>query len=196
MSALRPKGTFVRAVTYVLRLGSSGLDFPPIPSDLKTRATTGSEETMGKIETEAPAAYRIELVLLVNGQIDQGVEILERINACAARLKCLAESVLAEEFGGAPTLVSADIGWTSIGPPRKVGRQLSAPAAPSKKDRILAMLGRTSGATMEELRAATGWGPGTVSGQLTYLAKLGHTIARERVDGALRYRLAERLAPR
>jgi hypothetical protein len=62
----------------------------------------------------------------------------------------------------------------------------------SKLDTLVALLRRTSGATIAELASATGWQNHSVRGALAgTLKKKGHTIASEVVDGVRRYRIAE-----
>lgn len=66
----------------------------------------------------------------------------------------------------------------------------SAPSAPrpeSKVARIIGLLTRTGGASLDELVAATGWQPHTTRATLTGLRKKGHTIAKEKVDSITRY---------
>lgn len=65
-----------------------------------------------------------------------------------------------------------------------------APAAKpeSKTARVLALLQRPEGATLEEMVAATGWLPHTTRAALTGLKKKGHAITSEKVDSVRRYR--------
>jgi len=60
--------------------------------------------------------------------------------------------------------------------------EVAAPAAlatkPSKKDRVLALLRRKEGATLEELVSATGWLAHTTRAALTGLRKAGHTLEK------------------
>ena len=58
---------------------------------------------------------------------------------------------------------------------------------PNKTEKVLALLTRTGGATLDELVNATGWLPHTTRAALTGLRKKGHTIDRTKVDGVSRY---------
>jgi hypothetical protein len=53
---------------------------------------------------------------------------------------------------------------------------------PTKQDRILALLSRDEGASIDVLMAATGWLPHTVRACLSGLRKKGHAIDRQK-DG-------------
>jgi hypothetical protein len=65
------------------------------------------------------------------------------------------------------------------------------PKEPNKTDKVLALLKRTEGATLDDLVQATGWLVHTTRAALTGLKKKGHRIARTKVDGASRYKLVE-----
>jgi len=65
------------------------------------------------------------------------------------------------------------------------------PEEPSKTGKVLALLKRAEGATLDELVAATGWLPHTTRAALTGLRKKGHAIQRTKVDGVSRYGIAE-----
>jgi hypothetical protein len=58
----------------------------------------------------------------------------------------------------------------------------------SKRDQIAAMLVRDQGATVAQMREATGWLPHTVRAALTGLKKLGYAIDSDKVDGLRTYR--------
>ena len=73
--------------------------------------------------------------------------------------------------------------------------QPAQPKRPSKAETVLTLLGRSEGATLDELVAATGWLPHTTRAAMTGLKKKGHQITRAKVDGVSRYTLAE-TAPR
>ncbi len=62
------------------------------------------------------------------------------------------------------------------------GTGISAPG--SKRSRVIGMLSASSGATIEELVAATSWLPHTTRAVLTGLRKEGYSIERQRPDGA------------
>lgn len=62
----------------------------------------------------------------------------------------------------------------------------------SKLDRILRLLRRQNGATIQDLQKATGWQSHSVRAALTGLRKKGHEIVRTKNDGgATRYRISE-----
>lgn len=62
--------------------------------------------------------------------------------------------------------------------------------APSKASIVEAMLTKTTGATIADMNAATGWQPHTCRAFLTGLRKKGKTIERmKRKDGASCYRI-------
>ena len=63
----------------------------------------------------------------------------------------------------------------------------AAPKRETKNDKVIALLKRKNGATLEELVAATAWLPHTARAAMTGLRKKGHTIERNRVDGVSRY---------
>lgn len=67
----------------------------------------------------------------------------------------------------------------------------SAPdaAAPkqSKKDQLIELLRRSSGASLEEMTGATGWLPHTARAMLTGLRKTGYGLDKQKVDGTTRY---------
>jgi hypothetical protein len=66
----------------------------------------------------------------------------------------------------------------------------AAPRVGSKLAEVLGLLGRESGASIDELIAATDWLPHTTRAALTGLRKRGYSIERRREDDATRYRLA------
>lgn len=69
----------------------------------------------------------------------------------------------------------------------------NAPApAITKRDIILGLLGRTEGASLDEMVTATGWLPHTTRAMLTGLKKKGHVLTSEKVDGVRRYRVEAR----
>lgn len=67
----------------------------------------------------------------------------------------------------------------------------ASPTKSSKADKVLSLLKRTEGATLDDLVEATGWLPHTTRAALTGLRKKGHAIQRTKVDGVSRYGLAE-----
>lgn len=66
----------------------------------------------------------------------------------------------------------------------------SAPRGPSKIDQVVGLLKRTSGATLAELIAVTGWLPHTTRAALTGLRKKGHTIEKTSCEGVTVYSIA------
>ena len=63
---------------------------------------------------------------------------------------------------------------------------------PTKTDKVLGLLRRPTGATIAQLRKATGWQPHSVRAALTGLRKKGHEIIREKnTHGVTTYRIAE-----
>ena len=79
--------------------------------------------------------------------------------------------------------------------PRKMAREPEAmPPAPAeqrvnKSDLVIGLLQRSSGATLAELVAATGWLPHTTRAALTGLKKKGHEVTSEKADGMRSYRI-------
>jgi|JI10StandDraft_1071094.scaffolds.fasta_scaffold3229468_1 predicted ArsR family transcriptional regulator len=57
----------------------------------------------------------------------------------------------------------------------------------SKRDQLIGLLKRDSGATLEEMTSLTGWLPHTVRAAMTGLKKTGLIVTREKVDGVSRY---------
>ncbi|WP_301751381.1 DUF3489 domain-containing protein [uncultured Erythrobacter sp.] len=57
----------------------------------------------------------------------------------------------------------------------------------TKSARVVALLQRKEGATLEELVAATGWLPHTTRAAMTGLKRKGHTITSVKADGVRRY---------
>jgi len=68
-----------------------------------------------------------------------------------------------------------------------------APA--SKISTVVALLGRTERATLEDMIDATGWLPHTTRAALTGLRKKGYQIARAMVDGVTCYTLVGKIEP-
>lgn len=73
------------------------------------------------------------------------------------------------------------------------GRERAAVPAPAltKAAQVLALLGRSDGATLPELIAATNWLPHTTRAVLTGLRKKGHTLEKSKREGASCYRIVE-----
>jgi hypothetical protein len=68
----------------------------------------------------------------------------------------------------------------------------AVPPKPNKTEKVLTLLKRTAGATLDELIEATGWLPHTTRAALTGLKKKGHKVERAKVDGVSRYGVVER----
>jgi hypothetical protein len=65
-------------------------------------------------------------------------------------------------------------------------------AGTSKLDTLVELLRRPTGASIQDLAAATGWQTHSVRGALAgTLKKKGHSINSEMVEGVRRYRIAE-----
>lgn len=58
----------------------------------------------------------------------------------------------------------------------------------TKRDQLARLLVRDQGATIDQMREATGWLPHTVRAALTGLKKLGYAIDSDKVDGLRTYR--------
>ncbi len=76
----------------------------------------------------------------------------------------------------------------------------AAPAkpAPSKRERVLQLLRRKTGASLAQLQAATGWQAHSVRAALSGLRKDGHAVTREaarKAGGGAVYRVAANAAP-
>ena len=63
----------------------------------------------------------------------------------------------------------------------------AVPPKANKSGKVLGLLKRTGGATLDELVDATGWLPHTTRAALTRLKKKGHSIERTKVDDVSRY---------
>ncbi|NBB25822.1 DUF3489 domain-containing protein [Porphyrobacter sp. SLTP] len=57
----------------------------------------------------------------------------------------------------------------------------------TKSARVVALLQREEGATLEELVAATGWLPHTTRAAMTGLKRKGHAVTGVKADGVRRY---------
>jgi hypothetical protein len=80
-------------------------------------------------------------------------------------------------------------GGGDVGPPATASRSLAVTAA-SKTARVIALLQRQEGVTLDELVAETGWQPHTTRAALTGLRKKGHVITSDKVDDVRRYHAA------
>ena len=61
----------------------------------------------------------------------------------------------------------------------------------SKTARIITLMQREQGATLEELIAATGWLPHTTRAALTGLKKKGYLVERRVIDGISHYAITD-----
>jgi hypothetical protein len=97
-----------------------------------------------------------------------------------------AEPAAADEPAEAYILPNA--GPLAVTPRRRAGSRPD-----SKQARMIAMLKRPEGATVEQIAEATGWQRHTCRGAMAgaLKKKLGLTITSEKVDGARVYRIAE-----
>lgn len=77
----------------------------------------------------------------------------------------------------------------AIGPATVACPATAAQPAMSKSARVVELLKRGEGASLDELVAATGWLPHTTRAALTGLKKKGHLIASEKVDNVRCYRI-------
>lgn len=68
-------------------------------------------------------------------------------------------------------------------------KSLKKPAAPSKIGKVIVLLKREEGATLDEMVQATAWLPHTTRAALTGLKKKGYTIERSQRAGAGVYRI-------
>jgi Protein of unknown function (DUF3489) len=80
---------------------------------------------------------------------------------------------------------------TSRGYQSTDGQSINSPRQGSKLAEVLALLGRETGASIEELTLATGWLPHTARAALTGLRKRGYTLLREgKAEGGSVYRIS------
>lgn len=91
--------------------------------------------------------------------------------------------------------INAGDGQNGCGTPVAAASNVPAPAKlGTKASLVLELLGRTEGASLDELTSATGWLPHTTRAALTGLRKKGHALERQKVDGVTRYVLAREMA--
>lgn len=91
-------------------------------------------------------------------------------------------------------MTTAPLTTAGRGSTRKPKREVAEQAkAPSKQDRLAALLVRDEGATLEQMIAATGWLPHTTRAAMTGLRKSGYAIDSDKIDGVRTYRA---VAPR
>ncbi|MGQ7829791.1 DUF3489 domain-containing protein [Altererythrobacter sp. Z27] len=61
----------------------------------------------------------------------------------------------------------------------------------TKTDKVVELLKRSKGASLEELTKATGWLPHTTRAAMTGLRKKGNAVERTTIDGVSRYSIAK-----
>lgn len=66
----------------------------------------------------------------------------------------------------------------------------SAPGKTSKNDKVIALLKRDGGTSLEEITKATGWLPHSARAVLTGFRKKGFKITRTKTDGITRWTIA------
>ncbi|MDG6078937.1 DUF3489 domain-containing protein [Erythrobacter litoralis] len=67
----------------------------------------------------------------------------------------------------------------------------AAPKRETKIDKVIALLKRKQGATLDEMVKATGWLPHTTRAAMTGLKKKGHTITRDKRGELSCYRITK-----
>jgi hypothetical protein len=94
--------------------------------------------------------------------------------------------------------VAKDAGSVASEPKRRENSEAvesmagKAPAeTETKSEKVVSLLRRDNGATLEELTAATGWQSHSTRAALTGLKKKGHGITSDKVDGVRRYRAVD-----
>ena len=66
-----------------------------------------------------------------------------------------------------------------------------APKRETKNDKVIALLKRKQGATLDEMVKLTGWLPHTTRAAMTGLKKKGHTIERDKRGEVSCYRITK-----
>ena len=75
--------------------------------------------------------------------------------------------------------------------PKSPATKAPAPPLETKIGKVIALLKRDVGATLEEMVTATGWLPHTTRAALTGLKKKGHVIERDKRDNVTCYHIAK-----
>lgn len=141
-------------------------------------------------DTNAQSNCKIELIYSVRARVESaGLRSSISVGDRLARTQGLIEQAIVQEFQEDSVLVSVEVRFRRSDSSPMPSRRRGSPPN-SKKDVILKLLGSKDGVTTKGLQEATGWKPSTISAQLDYLSKTGHSIDRSRKDGVLRYRLA------
>ncbi len=87
------------------------------------------------------------------------------------------------------TAKTTSAGKTTRTAARATAAEPGSPKAPTKLDKVMALLARPEGASIDELCTATGWQAHSVRGAMAgALKKKGHVITSEKHDGVRRYR--------
>ena len=92
--------------------------------------------------------------------------------------------------------VAADTGFVArtepeIVMPKNTKNPTTTEPRTSRLDLLAALLGRTEGATIEDMTQATGWQAHSVRGAMAgALKKRGHSIVSTKTDGLRTYRIA------
>ncbi|MBX7501669.1 DUF3489 domain-containing protein [Qipengyuania sp. YG27] len=73
----------------------------------------------------------------------------------------------------------------------KQTEKAAEPKRETKIDKVIALLKRKQGATLDEMVKATGWLPHTTRAAMTGLKKKGHTIERDKRGGMSCYRITK-----
>jgi hypothetical protein len=81
--------------------------------------------------------------------------------------------------------VGGDAATAPVAPTQPVPEPVAKPE--SKASRIVSLMQREEGATLEEMVAATNWLPHTARAALTGLKRKGHTITSVKAEGVRRY---------
>lgn len=71
----------------------------------------------------------------------------------------------------------------------KQSQAKAQPKRQTKINKVIALLKREQGATLDEMVKATGWLPHTTRAALTGLKKRGHTMARDKRDDVTCYHI-------
>jgi hypothetical protein len=153
----------------------------PLPATMKPGGGTAKAITAlirqsfaKERETDDPTA-----VHRVDGDINHGIFITPA-GAAAIGIDLAGDG---GDMAAAPTVAASVTPVTAI--------QTHKPRASNKSAAVVALLGRTQGATLPELIAATGWLPHTTRAALTGLRKKGHAITRGKRDGVTCYTIVE-----
>lgn len=83
-----------------------------------------------------------------------------------------------------PTVARAKL--TGLETPKGAPEEPKKPV--SKQNRLVALLVRDEGATLDQMIAATGWQPHTVRAALTGLKKKGYALSSDKIGGIRTYR--------